>query len=360
MTKEERKRLERASLQQTRVEDEMAMLELARKRMEYYQSKGYTVPNLEETMKYSMRRDPGAERFYKQDGTPYPLPENRETNFVTGLGDYSVQKPNPSGTRYRRPTTTANYIRNPDLSVPVVDPEFPRRGGREDKFDTINIDKELMGGPNKTLGGPARDFNLTASDIAKNPVLGFPLEPGYGHESTGDIRMHEGMHKAYDYAFRSPFFGKRRGDFLGGDNWYPRRTVSDEDAAKQVDYNRSISRGQPGSKKRKSREHKMIYSATTPPTPQNLDPDVVEDTMNWQRMIGQGYGDYNKKAATSSLRHPQTHQGSGLAAMQVEAYRRGMTENELFCEIFPDDPRCVENEQGVRLTDFYVQGEGNK
>ena len=340
MTKEERKRWKEArlaSMKQARIEDDMAFLEMARKRMEHYQSEGKPVPNLVETMKYSMRRDPGAQRFYQEDGAPHPLPENIETNFVTGLGDYSVQKPNPSGRRYRTPDTTANYIRNPDLSVPVVDPTFDRKYHPRNRWDTVNIDKELVGGYNDEVKGFLKDFNLTASDKEKNPVLNFPLNPLYGKDNTGDIRMHEGMHKAYDYAFRSPFFSKMRGKFLG------KPTVpadhKDEPHGKQVDYNKSIARGGSGSDKWTSREHDMIYSSTTPDE-RPFTPYVREDARNWEDLIGKAYGKYDKEAAASSLRHPQTHQGSGLAAMQIEAYRRGITENELFCEIFPDDPKC--------------------
>ena len=72
----------RASRRQAEIEDEMALLEMARKRMEYYQSQGQPVPNLEETMKYAMRRDPGARRRVRSDTWdsdiqyPLPLPEN--------------------------------------------------------------------------------------------------------------------------------------------------------------------------------------------------------------------------------------------------------------------------------------------
>jgi len=336
MTKEEKKRWDAArlaSIKQARIEDELALLEMASKRMELYQSEGRPVPNLEETMKYSMRRDPGAKRFYQKDGTPYPLPENIETNFVTGLGDYSVQKPNPSGTRFRTPTTTANYIRNPDLTVPVVDPTFGRAYHPRDRWDTINIDKELMGGYNEQLGRAVGDFNLTASDIEKNPVLEFPLEPGYGNENMGDIRMHERMHKAYDHAFRSPFFGERRGKFLGGEPWYPGRTASDAAATKQSDYNKSIARGQPGSKKISSREHDMIYSSTTPRA-RPASPYVREDMQNWEDLIGKAYGEYDKESGQYMSRNP------GLAAIQLEAYRRGITEKEMYCEVYPDEPQC--------------------
>ena len=329
MAKKRKQRL--ASIKQARIEDEMALLEMARKRMEYYQNLGQPVPNLEETMKYAMRRDPGAQRFYQEDGTPYPLPENIETNFVAGLGDYTVQKPNPSGRRYRRPDTTANYIRNPDLFVPVVDPTFDRKYDPKDRWDTINIDKEMMGGYNKKLGGNTEDFNLTASDIAKNPILEFPLEPGYGHENMGDIRMHERMHKAYDHAFRAPFFSERRWKFLG------KPTVPsdhrDEPHGKQVDYNKSIARGGSGYDRWASREHDMIYSATTPHQ-RPFTPYVREDAQNWEDLICKAYGEYDKKSGQYTNRNP------GLAAIQLEAYRRGITEKEMYCEIYPDAPQC--------------------
>lgn len=329
MAKKRKKRL--ASIKQARIEDEMALLEMARKRMEHYQSEGKPVPNLVETMKYSMRRDPSAERFYTEEGVPYPLPENVPTNFVTGLGDYTIMTEHPpSGAfvpslssgkaRFRRPDTSANYIRNADLSVPIVDPKFNLSRSPRSRFDTVNIDKELVG-----------DFNITDSDKEKNPELKIPLEPGYGQENMGDIRMHERFHKAYDHAFRSPFFSERRGKFLG------KPTVpadhKDEPHGKQVDYNKSIARGGSGFDKYRSREHNMIYSSTTP-FARPASPYVREDTKNWEDLIGKAYGEYDKEEGQYMNRNP------GLAAIQLEAYRRGITEKEMYCEIYPDAPQC--------------------
>jgi len=310
----------RASRRQAEIEDEMALLEMARKRMEHYRSQGQPVPNLVETMKYSMRRDPSAKRFYTEEGVPYPLPENVPTNFVTALGDYSVQKPNPSGTRYRRPDTTANYIRNPDLSVPIVDPEFNLSRSPRRRFDTVNIDKELVG-----------DFNVTASDKEKNPVLNFPLHPQYGGENVGDIRMHERMHKAYDHAFRSPFFTERRGKFLGGAE-FP-KGHRDADVGKQVDYNKSIARGGSGYDKFRSREHDIIYSATTPDE-RHPTFSTRKDISDFEHLIGKAYGKLDKASGQYMNRNP------GLAAIQLEAYRRGITEKEMYCEVYPDEPQC--------------------
>jgi hypothetical protein len=327
MTEKERRQLlkaRRASKSQAVIEDEMALLEMARRRMGLYSQAGYPVPNLEETMKYSMRRDPSAERYYKE-GVPIPLPENIPTNFVAGLGNFSVQKPNPSGTRYRIPDTTANYVRNPDLSTPIVNPHY-RRLDKRKRFDTININKEMVSG---RMGRPI--FNITASDKEQNPALNFPLDPRYGGDNVADMRMHERMHKAYDYAFRSPFFTERRGKFLGGAA-LP-KGHRDADVGKQVDYNKSIARGRSAYDKLHSREHDMIYSATTPgdryPTPY-----MREDTRNFVNLIGKAYGEYDKESGQYMSRNP------GLAAIQLEAYRRGITEKEMYCEVYPDEPQC--------------------
>lgn len=340
MTKEERKAWEKArlaSIKQARIEDELALLEMAGKRMEHYRQQSYPVPDLEETMKYSMRRDPSAERFYTDDGQPIPLPGNIETNFVTGLGDYSIQKPNPSGTRLRTPTTTANYIRNPDLSAPIIDPTFDRAFYPRDRFDTINIDKELVG-----------DFNVTASDKEKNPDLNFPLNPQYGGENTGDIRMHERMHKAYDHAFRSPFFTERRGKFLGGAE-FP-KGHRDADVGKQVDYNKSIARGGSGYDKFRSREHDMIYSATTPGE-RHPTSGIRKDISDFEHLIGKAYGKLDKESGQYMNRNP------GLAAIQLEAYRRGITEKEMYCEVYPDEPQCRKKDP---IKGFFDQDQYNK
>ena len=340
MTKEERKAWEKArlaSIKQARIEDELALLEMAGKRMEHYRQQSYPVPDLEETMKYSMRRDPSAKRFYTDDGQPIPFPGNIETNFVTGLGDYSIQKPNPSGTRLRTPTTTANYIRNPDLSAPIIDPTLDRAFYPRDRFDTINIDKELVG-----------DFNVTASDKEKNPDLNFPLNPQYGGENTGDIRMHERMHKAYDHAFRSPFFTERRGKFLGGAE-FP-KGHRDADVGKQVDYNKSIARGGSGYDKFRSREHDMIYSATTPGE-RHPTSSVRKDISDFEHLIGKAYGKLDKESGQYMNRNP------GLAAIQLEAYRRGITEKEMYCEVYPDEPQCRKID---RVKGFFDQDQYNK
>jgi hypothetical protein len=330
----------RASRRQAEIEDEMALLEMARKRMEHYQSEGWSrqgfhrddqpgpnqpVPDLVETMKYSMRRDPGSRRRFRPDTQtshddeakniwhPLPLPENIPTNFTTGLG-YQVDK-DSAGVVHRSPTVTANYVRNAGLGGPAV--PLPVRNVEDIPFDTVNIDKELTG-----VG------RVTSADIARDPNLSLPsLEVP---ADIGDIRMHERMHKASDHAFRSPFFEKERGRFLGGG--HPEKT-------KQEEYNEFIKRGGSPQDRLHSREHEMVYTATQPLDPRHEASDVRtrRDVADFVKMIGSGYGEYNKETG-------QYEGKSGLAARQVEAYRKDMTEKELYreyCNLNPDDPICA-------------------
>ena len=340
MAKKRKQRL--ASIKQARIEDEMALLEMARKRMEHYRNKGWSrqgfhrddqpgpnqpVPDLEETMKYAMRRDPGARRRFRPDTQtshddeakniwhPLPLPENIPTNFETGLA-YRVDK-DSSGYAHRWPTATANYVRNAGLGVPAV--PLPVLNVADTPFDTVNIDKELTG-----VG------RVTAADKARDPNLSLPrLKAPEGSNNIGDIRMHERMHKAVDHAFRSPFFGKERGRFLGGG--HPEKT-------KQEEYNEFIKRGGSPQDRLHSREHEMVYTATQPLDPRHEASDVRtrRDVADFVKMIGSGYGEYNKETG-------QYEGKSGLAARQVEAYRKDMTEKELlrqYCSLNPDDPIC--------------------